>query len=111
MDVVTTLGALLEPVNATYGWYNANNSNTHVTFCMLHDVPMYYSDDIETGIVYTVQVDIWSKDDLEALQIKNQIRNILKTSDFGYTDGADLYEDDVKIYHKALVYQILDMQE
>ncbi|MDP4146118.1 MAG: hypothetical protein Q8936_16780 [Bacillota bacterium] len=110
MDVVAMLDEILSPVDAKYGWYNSK-LNTHVTFILLYDRATEYSDDEETGAVNTVQIDVWSKDDYEAMQKKNDIKKLMKDTDFGYIDGRDFYEDDTKIYHKALRYQILDSED
>lgn len=107
MDIVAMLDEILTPVNASFGWYN-KNLDTHVTFIEIDDNPINYGDDEETGVVYTIQIDVWSKDDYEAMQLKKQIKTLMKSTEFGYIDGQDLYEDDAKIYHKALRYQILD---
>lgn len=111
MDIVAILDELLTSVNASFGWYNKDLDITHVTFIQIGDKPTEYSDDEETGTVYTVQIDIWGKDDYETMQKKNIIRELMKNSEFGYIDGQDLYEDDTKIYHKALRYQILDSKD
>ncbi|GKX65646.1 hypothetical protein [Inconstantimicrobium mannanitabidum] len=107
MDIVEkvddVLSTLLKPlgIESFYGWYDKDINDTHVTFILVSDTEEDYSDDEAESINYLIQVDIWSKQNMETL--KENIKATMKTLDnCTYESGADLYEDDVKIYHKAL---------
>lgn len=113
MDIIekidTVLTNTLEPlsINSFYGWYDENISETHVTFTLISDNEDDYADDEAESVNYLVQVDIWSKENMEDL--KKTIKSAMKTlNNCTYSDGADLYEDDVKIYHKVLRFNVLE---
>lgn len=114
MDIIekidTVLTNTLEPLSipSFYGWYDEEIDKTHVTFTLISDNEDDYADDEAESINYLVQVDIWSKENMEDL--KKTIKAAMKTLDnCTYSDGADLYENDVKIYHKALRFNVLEV--
>lgn len=111
MDIIekidTQLGTLLEPLKIEYfyGWYEEDINNNHVTFTLISDEEDDFSDDEAESINYLVQVDVWSKENMEDL--KKEIKKCMKSmGNCTYSDGADLYESDVKIYHKALRFNV-----
>ncbi|WP_160684691.1 hypothetical protein [Clostridium sp. C2-6-12] len=116
MDIIEKIDAVLsnvlEPlgISSFYGWYDEEIDKTHVTFTLISDNEDDYSDDEAESVDYLVQVDIWSKENMEDL--KKTIKFTMKTiENCTYSDGADLYEDDVKIYHKALRFNVLEAIE
>lgn len=111
MDIIeaidTTLSNTLTPLNVQsfYGWYDKNINETHVTFILLSDTDNNYSDDEAENNEQLVQVDIWSKENMEDL--KKTTKDSMKTLDnCRYSDGRDIYELDTGIYHKALRFYI-----
>jgi predicted GTPase len=113
MDIIekidNVLTATLQPlgIESFYGWYNENINATHVTFILITDNETNFSDNEAESIDYLIQVDIWSKENMEDL--KKTIKTAMKGIDnCTYSDGADQYETDVKIYHKALRFNILE---
>ena len=64
------------------------------------DKPEQHADDEELVTGHYVQVDVWSKRDYTKL-VKTVHQKML---DAGFIKQSfyDLYEDDVKIYHKAM---------
>ena len=116
MDIIekidTVLSNTLEPlsIQSFYGWYDKNINDTHVTFILISDNEDDYSDDEAESVNYLIQVDIWSKKNMEDL--KKTIKLAMKTLDnCTYSTGADLYEDDTQIYHKALRFNVLEAIE
>lgn len=112
MDIIekidNILSKVVEPLGIAsfYGWYDENIGDTHVTFILLNDTDGDFSDDEAETNTQLVQVDIWSKENMEDL--KKFIKNAMKSIDnCCYSDGADLYEKDVQIYHKALRFSIV----
>lgn len=113
MDIIekidTQLGTLLDDLDIEYfyGWYDEDINNTHVTFTVISDEEDNFADDDAESINYLMQVDIWSKENMEDL--KKEIKKCMKSIDnCTYNDGADLYEIDTKIYHKALRFYITE---
>ncbi len=114
MDIIekidSALSSALIPLNITsfYGWYDKNINDTHVTFILLTDTDGDYADDEAESNTQLVQVDVWSKENMEDL--KKTIKDAMKTLDNCiYSNGADLYEDDTRIYHKALRFYITEV--
>jgi len=75
-------------------------ADTYITFFTYLDKPEQHADDKETITGHYVQIDVWSKKDYTEL-VKTVYKKML---DAGFTKQSfyDLYEDDVKIYHKAM---------
>ena len=113
MDIIETIDSILlsalSPlsIKSFYGWYDSNINETHVTFIQLNDTDTDYADDEAESVEYYVQVDIWSKDNMESL--KKTIKTAMKTIDnCTYNQGIDFYETDIKLYHKALRFYIVE---
>ncbi|MDP4144159.1 MAG: hypothetical protein Q8936_06685 [Bacillota bacterium] len=111
MDIIekidTTLEAALTPhnVQSFYGWYDSNINDTHVTFLQLNDTDTDFEDDEAGSKEYFIQVDIWSRENVEDL--KEVIKESMKTiENCTYAQGQDFYETDTKIFHKALRFYI-----
>ena len=116
MDIIEKidkiLSDVLEPlgIQSFYGWYDKDINETHVTFTLISDNEDNYSDDEAESVNYLIQIDIWSKENMEDL--KKTIKDAMKTLDnCTYSNGADLYEDDTQIYHKALRFNVLEAIE
>lgn len=111
MDIIETIDNVLsntlspQNIQSFYGWYDKDINETHVTFILISDLDENYADDEAETNTQLFQVDIWSKKNMEDL--KKTIKAAMKTIDnCTYSDGKDLYEDDTKIYHKALRFSI-----
>lgn len=50
--------------------------------------------------VHLIQVDIFSKGDYSA--IEDAVEEVLNTKGYKFIQSADLYEQDTKLYHKAM---------
>ena len=111
MDIIEIIAKALEEISkwgitVVQGWYDENINDTHITFCELSDRSNNISDDEEEDIAHTIQVDIWSKKD--EWKLKKEVKKLKLSNDFGYLDGADFFEPDTKIYHKALRFSYLE---
>lgn len=84
------------------GWYDEEINKTHITFFEYLEAPEDFLDDEEVSIEHNVQVDIWTKDSLEGLELKNKVKRLLKHNGFLLEDSNDQYETDTGIYHKAM---------
>lgn len=103
----TALSNILTPldIESFYGWYDEDINDTHVTFILLSDEDIDYSDDEAEKTEYYVQVDIWSKENVESL--KKAIKTAMKgIPGCYYSDGRDFYEVETKIYRKSLRFYI-----
>lgn len=75
-----------------------------ITFFEYANYDNEFADDEEIGSLIAVQVDIWHKGSTAA--ITKAVDKTMKAAGFRRTSAADLYEDDTKVFHKGLRYQI-----
>ena len=75
-------------------------ADTYITFFTYLDKPEGYADDVEYVNGYYVQVDVWSKGNYTDLV--NAVHEKMLAAGFIKQNFYDLYEDDLKIYHKAM---------
>lgn len=111
MDIIKIIAKSLEPISlkgipVVQGWYDKNINDTHITFTLLNDSVNSVSDDEEETISYFIQIDIWGKKD--EWKLKKEVKKLMLESDFGYDDGQDFFENDTKIYHKALRFKYVE---
>lgn len=107
IDIALTKALESRNIQSFYGWYDKDINETHVTFMLISDLDENYADDEAESNTTLFQVDVWSKENMEDL--KKIIKTAMKTLDnCTYSNGADLYENDTKIYHKALRFNITE---
>lgn len=112
IDVIKLLAKVLNPISkrgihTAQGWYDGSIDKTHITFCIIGDRINNISDDEEEEIIHHIQVDLWSKSD--EWMLKKEIKKLMIKNDFGYVDGKDFYENDTKIYHKAMRFKYIEV--
>ena len=78
--------------------------NTYITFFSYLEQGEQYADNEEKETGYYIQLDVWSKSDYTEL-VEN-ITDAMKAAGFRRTSAADLFEEDTKIYHKAIRFFI-----
>jgi hypothetical protein len=76
------------------------NDTTYITFFSLNERGSLFVDDEENETDHSIQVDIWSNSDYTEL-VQN-VKILLKENGFIRTSEVDLYEKDLKIYHKPI---------
>ncbi|WP_051570333.1 tail completion protein gp17 [Paenibacillus ehimensis] len=74
-----------------------------ITFFEVTNYDSEFADDGAYASDVTVQIDVWAKDSTST--IAAEIDVTMKGLGYFRTSGADLYEDDTKVYHKALRYR------
>ena len=82
----------------------SGKESTYITFFSYLEQGEQYADNEEKETGYYIQLDVWSKNDYTEL-VEN-VTNAMKAAGFRRTSAADLFEEDTKIYHKALRYVI-----
>lgn len=101
--VIEALKLLKIPVS--FQKYNGKES-TYVTFFNYLEQGEQYADNEEKTTGYYIQIDVWSKNDYTELVEKLKIA--MKTAGFVRTSAVDLFENDTKIFHKALRFLYLN---
>jgi hypothetical protein len=76
-----------------------------ITFFEITNFDANYADDAAYSSRILYQVDIWSKSNPDPIAV--EVDRIMKSIGFARTGGADLFEDDTQVYHRALRYGIL----
>lgn len=116
VDIVKVIFKALESIYnngiaVKEGWYDEDINKTHITFMPLNEKVCCYSDDRIEAYEYVIQVDVWSENGKEALELKNKVRELLQKADFYFQDTLDQYEKDTKIYHKAMRFKYVEFLE
>lgn len=75
-----------------------------ITFFEMDNFDNRYADDDPYASRILFQVDVWSKGSTTAMA--QEVDKTMKSLGFTRGSSADLYEDDVKLYHKAMRYKI-----
>lgn len=96
-DVVTALKGIGVPVS--FQQYSGD-ADTYITFFTYLEKPESHADDEEISTGYYVQIDVWSKKDYTDLV--KVVHKKMSAAGFMKRDFYDLYEEDLKIYHKAM---------
>ncbi|SDD27000.1 Protein of unknown function [Paenibacillus sp. UNCCL117] len=90
----TEIYQLVSPKSETY---------PRVTYFEVNNRDSFFADDTPIASDIVLQVDIWSKGSTSA--IAKEVDRTMKELGYTRTSGADLYEEDTKVYHKALRYR------
>lgn len=75
-----------------------------ITYFELNNFDEDYADDDPISTRVSVQISIWVKDPAQLSPIAQEVDETMKGIGFYRTSVIDLYEDDVRVYHKALRY-------
>lgn len=80
----------------------SGQETTYITFFTYLDQPEQFADDRESVLGLYVQVDLWSPGD--TTELARQAHAALRTAGFRRKSTADLYEEELQVYHKASRY-------
>ncbi|MDQ7095944.1 hypothetical protein REC12_20325 [Desulfosporosinus sp. PR] len=93
-DALTPLGIPVE-----FQKYSGTSS-VYITFFCYNEQGEAWAENDEIATGYYVQVDIWSKSDYSTLE--EQVLGAMQDAGFYRKTSQDFYEEDTKIYHKAM---------
>lgn len=82
----------------------SGKAENYITFFTYLEHTEQYADDEEKVTGYYIQIDIWSK--IDYINLVTKVHNRMKRAGFRKIQFFDLYEKDVKIYHKVMRYFI-----
>lgn len=100
-EVLQALGDVGVPVQFQH---YSGTVDPYITFFIYLDKPEQHADDEEIITGHYVQVDVWSKGDYTGLV--NAVHQKMLAAGFIKKAYYDLYEQDLKIYHKAMRFQL-----
>lgn len=104
VTLVTLLGG-----SNVYAIYDPTNQFPRITFFEVVNKDADSADDEVYSSRLIYQVDVWAKSNPDP--IARETDRIMKSIGFSRTGGADLYERDTQVHHKALRYSILKEED
>lgn len=100
-DILTALSDLEIPV--AFQTYNGKEES-YITFFTYLDKAEQHADDKDKITGLYLQLDVWSNSDYTDLV--NTVHALMQEAGFIKLNYYDLYENDLKIYHKVMRYRI-----
>jgi hypothetical protein len=97
---------ILKELNVPVKWNIRPPTFPSITYFFYNEYGQEFGDGEEIGTNYSLQVDIWSKNDFT--ELTEQVKNKLEESGFYRISANEFYEDDVKVYHKVLRFTYLE---
>ena len=77
---------------------------TYIEYRIISDKDSDFAGNKNLTEIYTIQIDIFSFYDY--VELARTVKNILKAKGYIYIQGdGDLYEQDTKLYHKAMRFK------
>lgn len=98
-DTLISLGVPVE--FQTY----SGSETTYITFFCYNEQGEEWAEDEEYATGYYIQVDIWSSGDYTTLE--GQVKDAMIDAGFSRTSAQDFYEDESRIFHKAMRFVIV----
>ena len=105
MSLNSIIISALTPLAPTAFHHYNGNATTYITFFTYHQGENLTTDDEEKRTSYNVQIDVFSKGNLEYL-VKN-IRKALKPYGFKRISEVEMYEMETKTYRKMLSFSVV----
>ena len=79
-------------------------SKTYVTWTLLPERPSLSANDEDLYSVVQVDIDIFS--DGNYLDIMDQVKKIMKSSEWLWVeDSPEMYEEDTELYHRTITFE------
>lgn len=101
MSINQLVISALRSLNVPVAFQNyTGTSDPYVTFFCYLETGEFYTDDAQKSTGYFIQIDIWSKGNYS--NIVEQVKTAMEQAGFSFLSAYDLYEKDIKIYHKAM---------
>lgn len=104
----TSLVELLGTYKGLPAIFNLNSPDDEIypriTFFELNNVDQDYADNQPINSLIRFQIDIWSKGN--PINLANEINKTMESLGFVRTFTTDLYESDLKVYHKPIRFKI-----
>ena len=104
MSLNSTIINTLAPTNVPVAFQVYRGSaTTYIRFFEIVDVPALYAENKVTDSEKSIQVDIFSKGNYEALAI--QTKALMEKAGFTWSGTRPSYEEDTEYFHLALTYR------
>ena len=81
------------------------NADTYITYIILNESREEYAGDVAKAIAWKVQVNIYTKEDYDYDDLKEQIIENLENADMICYDSQELYLDDLEMFHIPIKFK------
>ena len=81
------------------------SADTYITYIILNENREEYAGDIAKAIAWKVQVNIYTKEDYDYDDLKEQIIETLENADMICYDSQELYLDDLEMFHIPIKFK------
>jgi len=102
IDIVAKVATALSGIGTPAQWLIRPETLPSISFDTVENLAMF-GDGEEKAVEYSVQIDIWSENDPRT--IGTAVKTVMKSAGFTRTDDADLYEEETRLYHKAIRFK------
>ncbi|MCP3025997.1 hypothetical protein [Halobacillus sp. A5] len=99
----------LKPYAPVAFHHYTGTETTYITFFTYNERSGLIADDDEVSTVYSIQVDIHSKGNLETLE--EQVKEALKKHGFRRTWAMEVFNIETKTYRKNMSFRLEDFKE
>jgi hypothetical protein len=80
--------------------FYTGTADAYITYFCYNEMGELWAENVQITTGFYCQIDIWSK--RRENGIESQVRTALITAGFDGLTTQDLYESDIRIYHKAI---------
>ena len=81
------------------------NADTYITYIILNESREEYAGDVAKAIAWKVQVNIYTKEDYDYDDLKEQIIETLEKAGMICYDSQELYLDDLEMFHIPIKFK------
>lgn len=108
MNMIDYVYNALTSLNIPVQWNIRPSTYPSITYTFINSTGEAFGDGKEIGTAHYLQVDCWAKDKIDYINIVNGTKEKLLNSRFKRQTEIDLYEDNEKLYHKAIRFFYLE---
>ena len=85
------------------------SEKTYITFFKPFEQAGLFADNSELATEHYMQIDLWSKNDLEILLLYEKVRDMLRQNGMDRQDRQDFFENDTQTYHIAITIEVKEV--
>jgi hypothetical protein len=108
MDMIDYIYNALKSLNIPVLWNVRPNTYPSITYSFYNSTGQEFGDGEEIGTGHYLQVNVWARNKEDYVNTVTSVKTKLKEVGFTRQSEADLYESDIKLYHKAVRFFYLD---
>lgn len=94
-------------IPVSIGWFREDIKGSHITFTMLHEKPMWFSDNEPTAFNKVYEFDIWAINESPE-SYKYSLIELLENNNFTYEEGMEVPDKQPGLYHLSLKFSYFE---